>query len=79
VPAALAAVAATLVPIGTDRLGLAGLHPLIRVVVVGAAASLIAGGVLWATDRPLRRLALTRLRRRSTDGSAPGQRTNPLV
>jgi PST family polysaccharide transporter len=60
-PAALAAAAGALVPLATDRLGIAGLDPLVRVLVLGATAGLVAGIVLWSTDQPLRRMVLARL------------------
>jgi PST family polysaccharide transporter len=63
-PAALAAIAAGLVPLATDRLGVPELHPVLAVLVVGTSAGLVAAATLWSTDRPLRRRVLQRLRRR---------------
>jgi PST family polysaccharide transporter len=60
-PAALAAIAAALVPLAAGRLGLAGADPVVELPVLGAAATLAAATVLWLADRPLRRQLLARL------------------
>ncbi|GAB2936305.1 lipopolysaccharide biosynthesis protein [Micromonospora polyrhachis] len=61
-PAALAALAAVVVPVAADRLGLATGPPLLDLLLVGGSASLIAATVLGGTDRRLRRLVVVRLR-----------------
>ena len=63
-PAVLAAITAALVPLATDRLGVNDLNPLLSVLVLAAAAGLVAGALLWITDRRARQLVLSRLRRR---------------
>ncbi|MFK3984942.1 lipopolysaccharide biosynthesis protein [Micromonospora sp. NPDC050397] len=63
-PALLAAVAAALTPLATDRLGVNRLNPLIEVFVLGATAGLVAATLLLAIDRRARQLVLDRLRRR---------------
>lgn len=60
VPAAVAAVAAALVPLAVDRAGL-DVGPVVDLLVLGGSAGLIAGVLLWATDGRLRRLVLNRL------------------
>jgi PST family polysaccharide transporter len=64
-PAVLAAAAAALTPLATDRLGVNDLNPLLNMLVLGAAAGLVAGALLWITDRRARQLVLSRLRRRT--------------
>nr|MDT0658340.1 lipopolysaccharide biosynthesis protein [Micromonospora sp. DSM 115978] len=60
-PAALAGLAAALVPFATDRLGEAGGGPAGDLLLRAAAAALAAGAVLWIADRPLRLWTLARL------------------
>jgi PST family polysaccharide transporter len=62
-PAILSALAAALVPAGTDRLGVSRLNPVVELLIVSTGAALAAGVVLWFTDRPLRQLVRDRLRR----------------
>lgn len=61
-PAVLAAVAAALVPLPVDRIGVdAG--PVVDLLLLGGTSTLLAGALLWTTDARLRRLALTHLPR----------------
>ncbi len=78
VPAVLAAVAATLTPLATDRLGATDLAPWLGVLVLGASSALLGGVLLWATDARLRRLVLTRLRPTSPASPAPLPPLPPL-
>lgn len=64
-PAIAAALAAFGVPAALDRLGPAGLHPVLHLLLDAALASLTAVAVLWVTDRRLRTMVQHRLRRRA--------------
>jgi PST family polysaccharide transporter len=59
-PAVLAAVVAALVPLAYDLVGLSA-GPVVGLLVLGGTAGLVAGVLLWVTDRRLRRLVLARL------------------
>ena len=81
VPAALAAVLATLTPLAVDRIG-GDFGPVVGLLVLGGTASLVAGAVLWATDARLRRLVLARLpraRRRSRPAPPDPVPADPAV
>lgn len=59
-PAVVATVAAALVPLGVDRLGLAAGPPLVSLLITGGAGAGVAAAVLWAADRRLRGFVLAR-------------------
>ncbi|MFB9239225.1 lipopolysaccharide biosynthesis protein [Plantactinospora siamensis] len=68
-PALVAAALAAAVPAGADRLGVGRLDPVLGLLLLGGAATLVAGGVLLVADRPLRRTVSARLRRIRASGA----------